>query len=295
MSTELQDFLTTYQTRSNQLLENHLAGYIKHSHKKLAEAMKYGALMGGKRIRPVLVYAAANALGSINHIADTFACAIEAIHAYSLIHDDLPAMDDDDLRRGQATCHIAFDEATAILAGDALQCMAFELIADDSDIPAGKAIQAIRLLSKAAGAHGMVLGQAIDLEAVDQDISIEALQNMHEHKTGALIEAAVLLGALAADANSEQTHALSRYAKNIGLAFQVQDDILDVTTDTETLGKQQGADASNNKPTYVSLLGLDGAKDKATGLIQAAHEALAPLDNARVLHDLADYIIARNY
>lgn len=295
MSTELQDFLTTYQNRSNQLLENHLAGYINHSHKKLAEAMKYGALMGGKRIRPVLVYAAANALGPINHIADTFACSIEAIHAYSLIHDDLPAMDDDDLRRGQATCHIAFDEATAILSGDALQCMAFELISGDTDIPAEKAIQAIRLLSKAAGAHGMVLGQAIDLEAVDQDISIDALQNMHEHKTGALIEAAVLLGALAANANAEQTHALSLYAKNIGLAFQVQDDILDVTADTQTLGKQQGADASNNKPTYVSLLGLDGAKEKATGLIQAAHEALAPLNNAQILHDLADYIIARNY
>ena len=295
MITPFQHFTQKYQQHCNQQLKEHLQNYAQHSHKQLAEAMEYGALMGGKRIRPILVYAAADALGDIPQTADTFACAIEAIHAYSLIHDDLPAMDDDDLRRGQPTCHITYDEATAILAGDALQTMAFELIASDEAIAPTCAIQAIRLLSKAAGAHGMVLGQAIDLNSVDKQLPLEGLEKMHKYKTGALIEAAVLLGALAANATKEQTYALRQYAKAIGLAFQVQDDILDVTSDTETLGKQQGADAFNNKPTYVSLLGLEGAQEKARQLIDSAHSSLSNLEKPLILHSLADYIIERNH
>lgn len=263
---------------------------------RLLESMKYSLLNGGKRIRPLLVYASAQACqANLNH-ADYAALAIEMVHAYSLVHDDLPAMDDDDLRRGQPTCHIAFDEACAILAGDALQSEAFSLLsgAIDGLLPAQQ-LRMVNNLAMASGVYGMAGGQSLDLEAVNQSVDIAYLENMHNHKTGALIKASVLLGAQCQAKLDPQTHdLLSQYADAIGLAFQVQDDILDVTSDTQTLGKTQGADAALNKPTYVSLLGLDGAQQKAAQLHQTALDALAPLgENAKALRQIANYIIER--
>lgn len=260
----------------------------------LKPAMRYSLTNGGKRIRPLLVYASARAIAP--HHSDSLDCigaALEAIHAYSLVHDDLPAMDDDELRRGKPTTHIAFDEATAILAGDALQTLAFELLTE-APLTADLRIQLIKRLAQASGARGMVLGQAIDIQAVNQTLTLAELENMHRLKTGALIDTAVQMGALAAGANDAQLAALARYAQAIGLAFQVQDDILDVISDTETLGKQQGADCTHNKPTYVSLLGLPGAQDKAQELYNSALEALAGFDQAAdSLRELAAYIVQR--
>ncbi|WP_052691953.1 polyprenyl synthetase family protein [Teredinibacter purpureus] len=298
---DLQAFITQQQSRISELLLNALSGkqLSKHAHasnNRLIEAMHYSLLNGGKRIRPILAFAAANAITTPNNATDTYAAAIECIHAYSLIHDDLPAMDDDDLRRGKPTCHVAFDEATAILAGDALQCFAFELITNNRDIAPVQALDALRVLAKASGAQGMVLGQAIDLASVDKRLPIDQLQNMHAHKTGALIEAAVLLGGISVNACKSELRHLKQYADAIGLAFQVQDDIIDVTSDTATLGKQQGADAERNKPTYVSLLGLEGANDKAQELVDTAINALSPFgEGADYLRQVAHYIIARNH
>lgn len=260
---------------------------------RLKEAMVYSLTNGGKRVRPLLVYAAGRATGTDPAHLDWAAAAVEAIHAYSLVHDDLPAMDDDQLRRGKPTTHIAFDEASAILAGDALQTLAFELLAE-APYPAGCRLALISLLARAAGARGMVLGQAIDLAAVNQQLTLAQLAHMHAHKTGALIAAAVAMGAHIGGASPSQRADLDRYARAIGLAFQVQDDILDVTADTATLGKQQGADASHNKPTYVSLLGLDGARQKARALHTEALAALSAFDaSADALRRLADYIVER--
>lgn len=263
---------------------------------RLLEAMKYSLLNGGKRVRPLLVYASAQACqANLNH-ADYAALAIEMVHAYSLVHDDLPAMDDDDLRRGQPTCHIAFDEACAILAGDALQSEAFSLLSAPIDgLQPAQQLSMVNTLAVASGLYGMAGGQSLDLEAVNQNVDLNYLENMHNHKTGALIKASVLLGAQCqASLDGQTKHALSQYADAIGLAFQVQDDILDVISDTQTLGKTQGADAALNKPTYVSLLGLDGAKLKAAQLHQAAMDALEPLgENAQALRQIADYIIKR--
>ena len=263
---------------------------------RLLQAMKYSLLNGGKRIRPLLVYASAQACqANLNH-ADYAAMAIEMVHAYSLVHDDLPAMDDDDLRRGQPTCHIAFDEACAILAGDALQTEAFRLLSGPIDglLPAQQ-LSMVNTLAVASGLYGMAGGQSLDLEAVNQSVDLAYLENMHNHKTGALIKASVLLGAQCqASLDSHTKEALSQYADAIGLAFQVQDDILDVTSDTHTLGKTQGADAALNKPTYVSLLGLEGAQQKAVQLHQTAMNALDSLgNNAQTLRQIADYIIKR--
>ncbi|MDZ7922919.1 MAG: farnesyl diphosphate synthase [Marinagarivorans sp.] len=271
----------------NHVLIDHLPVAIDGG-ERLHAAMSYSLLNGGKRIRPVLVLAAAEACGAINAQTWRAAAAIEYVHAYSLIHDDLPAMDDDALRRGKPTCHIAFDEATAILAGDALQCAAFECLSDD---PACWFLMPV--LAKSAGARGMVVGQAIDLAAVAKKLTIEQLSHMHGRKTGALINASVAMGAMTAGATAAQLQALSEYAQAIGLAFQIQDDILDVTADTQTLGKQQGADIALNKPTYVSLLGLAGATEKALSLCAAAKHSIALLPNAAVLVALADYVITR--
>lgn len=261
----------------------------------LRAAMRYSLFNGGKRVRPTLVYSTAIAINPNVDLSviDPIASALECLHSYSLVHDDLPAMDDDDLRRGKPTCHIAFDEATAILAGDGLQALAFELLLH-TDLPAQTQLQLIARLAHASGAEGMVLGQAIDLAAVDQQLDLAQLENMHRHKTGALIRASVAMGAVAAGASREQLTALDDYAAAIGLAFQVQDDILDVTADTATLGKQQGADIARNKPTYVSLLGLDTARAKATELHRQAYAALASFnENANRLRQMADYIIQR--
>lgn len=265
---------------------------------RLQSAMEYSATSGGKRVRPLLVFAAARALGAEYASAvDPAAAAIELIHAYSLIHDDLPAMDDDDLRRGQATSHIAFDEATAILAGDALQTQAFAHLSNISNCPDRIRLQLIQELANASGAAGMVAGQAIDLAAVDKQLSLEQLEYMHQLKTGRLIRAAVRMGAIASGKSSpEQLRALDTYADAVGLAFQVQDDILDVTADTQTLGKQQGADAELNKPTYVSLLGLDAAKAKAQQLHQNAQLALEPLTgDTEPLRRLSRYVVERSH
>ncbi len=284
------EFLEQCRLRIDQALAQAVDTYTDHP--RLQDAMRYSLFNGGKRVRPVLVYSSALAVSGNNTqpAVERAAVAIEAIHAYSLIHDDLPAMDNDDLRRGNPTCHIAFDEATAILAGDALQAMAFENIADTPP-------HIVKLLAQCSGAAGMVAGQSIDLEAVNHQLSIEALENMHRLKTGALIHCSVQIGALATEkASTEQLHALKHYTDAIGLAFQVQDDILDVTADTQTLGKTQGADAALSKPTYVSLLGLDAAREKARELHQTALDSLAGFDNnADPLRNLADYIVKRSY
>ncbi|MFJ3262414.1 (2E,6E)-farnesyl diphosphate synthase [Pseudomonas sp. NPDC086581] len=264
---------------------------------RIYAAMRYSVVNGGKRVRPLLAYAACEALGGEAERADGAACAVELIHAYSLVHDDLPAMDDDDLRRGQPTTHIAFDEACAILAGDGLQALAFEVIGNARLNPqdAQTRLDMLLALTRAAGSAGMVGGQAIDLESVGRRIDQAALETMHRHKTGALIEASVQLGALASGrADDASLDALRRYAEAIGLAFQVQDDILDVESDTATLGKTQGKDQAHDKPTYPSLLGLDAAKAYALALRDQALAALDGFgDSAEPLRALARYIVER--
>lgn len=256
--------------------------------------MRHGVLGGGKRLRPVLVYAAGRALGADDAALDAPAAAVELIHAYSLVHDDLPAMDDDDLRRGQPTVHKAFDEATAILAGDALQTLAFEVLARAAS-PRLTAL--IVTLAEASGRDGMAAGQALDLSAVGNHPDAESLATMHRHKTGALIRAAVRLGGLTAvEEQDRRLAALDVYASAIGLAFQIQDDILDVTGDAVTLGKASGADAARDKPTYPALLGLEGARTKAVTLLDEALAALGPLGaDARPLAELARYMIERDH
>jgi geranylgeranyl diphosphate synthase type II len=264
---------------------------------RLYQAMRYSVINGGKRVRPLLVYAACEALGGDAGQADAAACAVELIHAYSLVHDDLPAMDDDDLRRGQPTTHIAFDEACAILAGDGLQALAFEVISDPQRNPLGAELRLEMLLclTRAAGPAGMVGGQAIDLGSVGRRIDRAALEVMHRHKTGALIEASVQLGALASGrAGAADRQALAQYAQAVGLAFQVQDDVLDIESDTATLGKTQGKDQAHDKPTYPALLGLEQAKAYAGELCEQALAALAPFGSqAEPLRDLARYIVTR--
>ena len=264
---------------------------------RLYQAMRYSVMNGGKRVRPLLVYAACEALGGDSARADGAACAVELIHAYSLVHDDLPAMDDDDLRRGQPTTHKAFDEACAILAGDGLQSLAFEALARDALNPSDPSLrlEMVTSLARAAGPAGMVGGQAIDLGSVGLKLDRTALELMHRHKTGALIEASVRLGALASgQSDAEKLAALQQYAQAVGLAFQVQDDILDVESDTATLGKHQGADIARDKPTYPALLGMENAKAYALELRDMALAAVVPFaDRAEPLRQLAAFIVER--
>ncbi len=266
---------------------------------KLHQAMRYTVLEGGKRMRPMLTYCTGNALGLPLESLDGPACAVELIHVYSLIHDDLPAMDDDDLRRGKATCHVAFDEATAILTGDALQALAFEVLANDPSIKADATsrLKMITALTRASGSQGMVGGQAIDLESVGTELTLPELENMHIHKTGALIRASVNMAVLSTpDADTELAKKLDHYAKCIGLSFQVKDDILDQESDTATLGKTQGKDQDKDKPTYPALLGLAGAKQKAQELHEQAIESLGDFGSeADLLRDLSLYIIQRDH
>lgn len=267
---------------------------------QLLSAMRYSLFNGGKRLRPVLVYASCQALGGTLEQADDAAAAIECIHAYSLIHDDLPAMDNDMLRRGKPTCHIAYDEATAILAGDALQPLAFELLSrnHDSAPQAAVQVQMIHTLALASGDSGMVAGQTLDVAAEGKQLQLGQLERVHRLKTGALIDASVRLGALASGKSDAATlAALADYSAAIGLAFQVQDDILDIEGDTETLGKTQGADLARGKSTYPALLGLDAAKGKAQQLHQQALDALQPLSpqNSAMLRLIADYIVNRDH
>lgn len=300
MSTEglLQRYLDDCRARVESTLEQWLPAETIQP-KSLHRAMRYATFNGGKRVRPVLVYATGKALGIPPGQLDNAACAVELIHAYSLVHDDLPAMDDDNLRRGHPTCHIAFDEATAILTGDALQTLAFKVLcrAGGAAIDHATRLQMVEELARAGGSRGMAGGQALDLEAVGQDIDLTQLETMHIHKTGALIRASVRLGALSAgEAGIEQVEKLDHYAKCIGLAFQVQDDILDVEGETEVLGKTRGKDSANNKPTYPSLMGLEAAKEMARRLHHEALTSLEALDeNANPLRWIANYIVSRTH
>jgi farnesyl diphosphate synthase len=267
----------------------------------LHEAMRYAVLGPGKRVRAALVYAAGEAslqsgtAAAAQEIAlDHAAAAVELIHAYSLVHDDLPCMDDDALRRGRPTVHVRFDEATAMLAGDALQPLAFELLALMPIAPA-LVVQACQLLARSAGSMGMVGGQAIDCGSVGVALDDAQLQQMHSMKTGALLEASILLGGIVAGAGSSARQGLESYAAAVGLAFQVVDDILDVTSDTATLGKTAGKDAAGNKPTYVSIMGLEGSREFLQTLHAQARAALLPLGPAAGrLADIADYIVGRD-
>lgn len=295
MAFDLAEYLKRHGQLSNQWLEQAIPAAVPGSESLIA-AMHYSLLLGGKRLRPILTIAAAESCGGINAATSAAAVALECIHAYSLIHDDLPAMDNDSLRRGQPTCHIAYGEATAILAGDALQTLAFAHLAQ---APASAQVRLglIDCLAQASGARGMVAGQALDMAATNQAINLAQLETMHRHKTGALIEAAVLMGALSAnEQDPERLLALRGYARAIGLAFQVQDDILDVISDTSTLGKQQGADQDLNKSTYVSLLGLARAQEHASELVAQALEHLQGFnDQADALRALARYVVERGF
>jgi farnesyl diphosphate synthase len=263
---------------------------------RLTDAMGYSTLGGGKRIRAMLAYAAHPTFGAATQDLDGVACAVEMIHAYSLIHDDLPCMDDDVLRRGQPTCHVKFDEATAMLAGDALQPLAFMQLVKTAVSDAQKS-RLVALLAHASGHLGMAGGQAIDLFNVGATISIHELETMHRLKTGALIHASAMMGVVCADGVSHtEQRAVSDFADALGLAFQIVDDILDVEGNAESLGKTAGKDAQANKPTFVSLLGLDGAKQRAAQITQAAHDAIAVLtDRAACFHAIADEVLIRKY
>lgn len=294
--TQFADTLKQYQLRVDKQLEQ----YINTSQpisRSLNSAMAYGTLLGGKRVRPFLVYAVGEMLGSTCDALDPLACAVECIHAYSLIHDDLPAMDDDDLRRGQPTCHKEFDEATAILAGDALQSLAFDILSmPNQHVDSQTQIKMINKLAKASGDHGMCAGQTLDLEAENQQVNLATLEKIHRAKTGALIQVAVELGALSKiDLASNEQQLLTTFASSIGLAFQVQDDILDIIGDSKTLGKPQGSDIAHHKSTYPALLGLEQAKQKAQQLYQEALHALSQLPyNTELLESFAHYLLKRD-
>lgn len=286
--------LKAYQRRIEAVLDQRLApGSAPDA--RLIEAMRYATLSGGKRLRPVLVYAAGTTCDAPDDVLDAMAAAVEMVHVYSLIHDDLPAMDNDDLRRGRPTCHRAFDDATAILAGDALQACAFEILtAGVRALPGQAGLDALAELAHAAGLHGMAGGQAIDLGACGKPIDLPELERMHRLKTGALIRVSVRLGAIAGGASQETLGHLSRYAECIGLAFQIRDDVLDVEGDPEVLGKACGADARLDKATFPSLQGLDASRDRAVALVDEALAELQPFgQEADLLRFLARYIVDR--
>lgn len=305
MTANAADFIQHCQSRLQALLQDFSIvdgpgtrdDQVRRALRELEQASHYAVGTGGKRIRPVLVYAAAAAIrtDTPEPALDALALAVELIHSYSLAHDDLPAMDDDDLRRGKPSLHRAFDEASAILVGDGLQARAFQLVAEAPSLGAGQKVAMLAELAKAAGPGGMVGGQFIDVHAADSPMDLHALQQMHELKTGALIRASVALGGMAAGASTPQLAALEGYASHIGLAFQVVDDVLDVEGDTATLGKTSGKDVAANKATYIKLLGLTGAKAQAR---QSLAAALAEIDSfgesADLLRDLARYIVERD-
>ncbi|GLX79268.1 (2E,6E)-farnesyl diphosphate synthase [Thalassotalea insulae] len=293
---ELLTDLNGIQTRTDQYLITKLDSLAVNDEKLLA-AMRYGLLIGGKRMRPYLAHITGQSLGVSATDIDGIAAAIECIHAYSLLHDDLPAMDDDDLRRGQPTCHKAYDEATAILAGDSLQTLAFDILANHPFSPAvaEKRITLIQQLVKASGYQGMCGGQALDLAATGEQISLSQLEQLHALKTGALLEASVLMAAECAhNISTEEKQALATFAQRVGLAYQVRDDIIDITSSEEELGKPAGSDVNANKSTYPALLGLTGAQQKADDLYQQALQALASLPyNTQNLSEFATFIIER--
>ncbi len=295
--THIDDQLKIYRQRINSRMLNHIE-QSQQIPKRLQQAMHYAIANGGKRLRPCLVYLTAQTLGADMDCCDTAAMAVEYVHTYSLIHDDLPAMDDDDLRRGQPSCHIAFDEATAILAGDALQSLAFEILSSDNPpIDQQQQLSMIQTLSQAIGAQGMVAGQALDMAASSQNCQQQQLQTIHQLKTGALIEASVLLGAIAAKQIDTGTlQALRQFGQHIGLAFQIQDDILDATQSSETLGKPSQSDLKADKATYASLLGLKHAEQWRDQQLKEAITALSTLPiNGEPLIDLAKKLALRTH
>jgi geranylgeranyl pyrophosphate synthase len=293
----LDDFLNHSQNRVQQYLNTAISQ--RRASGVLSQAMAYSAVRGGKRVRAALVYGTARACGVDHASLDPLAAAVEAMHAYSLIHDDLPAMDDDALRRGQPSCHIAFDEATAILAGDALQALAFELLASAQGphMSAQQCLAMVICLAQAAGAEGMVAGQMLDMAAAHDAVSLAQLERLHSLKTGALIVASIEIGALAqGQVSDEQRLHLRSYGQAIGLAFQVQDDILDIEGETATLGKAQGSDLMNDKSTYPALLGMTAAKQRLLELHQQAQESVAEFGAAaHPLVWLADFIVTRKH
>ena len=295
-----EDTLRPYLERCREQVERALVEHLpteRSAPVRLHAAMRYAVLNGGKRIRPVLVYATATALGVAHERLDAAACAVELIHCYSLVHDDLPAMDDDDLRRGQPTCHKAFDEATALLVGDALQSLAFDVLAGPTNPCTPQArLQMVELLARASGSRGMAGGQAIDLQSVGTKLDATDLENMHLLKTGALIRCSVGLAACGAENLEDSTRlALDQFARCIGLAFQIRDDILDVEGSTAELGKRQGQDHLLDKPTYVTVLGLATARKKAAELHDAAMANLQTLGtDASYLREIADFVVRRN-
>ncbi len=296
MRTDFQSWVAARQSR----FEDVLRGLLPRAEivpQRLHEAMRYAVLDGGKRVRPLLAFAAGELTGADVNRVNIAAAAVELIHAYSLVHDDMPCMDDDVLRRGKPTCHVQYDEATALLVGDSLQTLAFQLLAEHrlSD-DAQRQLEMIRLLAAATGSRGMAGGQAIDLASIGKSLALPELEFMHIHKTGALIRAAVLLGAQCGSVSAGQQDKLDRFGKLIGLAFQVVDDVLDCEADTATLGKTAGKDADNGKPTYVSLLGLQDAREMAGRLHREALETLAEFgDSALRLRELADFIVLRKF
>ena len=288
-----------WTTDQLQRVEQALQGWVgEGAPDGLREAMRYAVLDGGKRLRPLLVLAASEAVQGLAEAALRGACAIELIHAYSLVHDDMPCMDNDVLRRGKPTVHVQFGESAALLAGDSLQTQAFELLTPAADlVPAAMQADQCRILARASGGQGMAGGQAIDLASVGLQLTQDELQHMHALKTGALLQASVMLGVATGQCSAEAAQQLQQYASAIGLAFQVVDDILDVTADSQTLGKTAGKDAANDKPTYVSLMGLDASRQYAQQLHQQAQAALAASGLAETdkLHAIADWVIDRAY
>jgi farnesyl diphosphate synthase len=296
MRADFQSWIAAHQARFEEVLRG-LLPRAEIAPQRLHEAMRYAVLDGGKRVRPLLAFAAGELAGADTARVDIAAAAVELIHAYSLVHDDMPCMDDDVLRRGKPTCHVQYDEATALLVGDSLQTLAFQLLAEHRlNDDAARQLEMVKLLALASGSRGMAGGQAIDLASVGKSLTLPELEFMHIHKTGALIRAAVLLGAQCGSVSVEQLDRLDHFGKLIGLAFQVVDDVLDCEADTATLGKTAGKDADNDKPTYVSLLGIQGARDMAQRLHREALETLAGFgDEAQRLRELADFIVLRKF
>ncbi len=290
----IEETLNQYTDRINQQLKSWLP---KETEPPiiLHQAMRYAVLGGGKRIRPALLYATGTALGTELEQLDTAACAVELMHSYSLVHDDLPAMDNDDLRRGLPTCHKAFDEATAILAGDAIQALAFSILANDTR-SSQQRVTLIQLLAESSGSRGMAGGQAIDLASVNKQLNRNEIEQMHRLKTGALIKASVLMAVAASDiSNPDVYRSFAYFADCIGLAFQIRDDILDIQADTDVLGKPQGSDAAQNKPTYPSIMGIEEAEKVATDLLEKALDEIKPLNSqAETLRAVSKYMVIRN-
>ncbi|HEU0282443.1 MAG TPA: farnesyl diphosphate synthase [Gallionella sp.] len=296
MRADFQSWVAAHQVRFEEVLRR-LLPRAEIAPQRLHEAMRYAVLDGGKRVRPLLAFAAGELAGAEQGRVDVAAAAVELIHAYSLVHDDMPCMDDDVLRRGKPTCHVQYDEATALLVGDSLQTLAFQLLAEHRlNDDAARQLEMVKLLAGASGSRGMAGGQAIDLASVGKSLTLPELEFMHIHKTGALIRASILLGAHCGSISEAQMARLDHFGKLIGLAFQVVDDVLDCEADTATLGKTAGKDADNDKPTYVSLLGIHGARDMAQRLHREALETLAGFgEAAQRLRELADFIVLRKF